>query len=149
MTTMSPLNFLRTLEQVVREDGEHPVYVVAALPEWAHYDPDECPAPIREWVEQSYPDAVVEQLSGFKLEYGFGDDSDNPGELLNELIPMFRLGFNADQAAHFQQAWSTPPLDTPESPSSFYFVKFDSPEQLRAMGTAHTHAAVNDLRSQS
>ena len=92
---------------------------------------------------------MIEQLSGFELEYGFGDDSDNPDVSIGELTPTFRLGFNADQAAHFQQAWSNPPLDTPESPSSLYFLKFDRPEQLRIMGTAHTHAAFTDLRSQS
>ena len=149
MTTMSPMNFLRTLEQVVREDGEHPIYVVAALPKWAHYDPDECPAPIRAWDGQQYPDVVIEQPSGFDMGYGLGDDCDNSGVSISELTPVFRLGFNADQAAHFQQAWSNPPLDSPESPSRLYFLKFDRPEKLRIMGTVEHHAAVTGIRSQS
>jgi hypothetical protein len=75
--------FLRTLEQVFQQDGERPIYVVAALPEWEHYDSDECPTPIRDWVLLHYPDVVIEQLIGFELEYVLRDDSDNPVDFLS------------------------------------------------------------------
>jgi hypothetical protein len=146
---MPTMKFLRTVEEVAKQDEERPIYVFAALPEWEHYDPDECPAPIRLWVQQHYPDVAIEQLSGFELEYDLGDDSDIPDDFLRGLTPVSRLGFNGEQAKHFRLAWSSPPPEATGSPTNIYFLVFyDCPEELRAMGIVD-HASVTDLRSQS
>jgi hypothetical protein len=147
---MPTMKFLRTLEDVAKQDEERPIYLVAALPEWEHYDPDDCPAPIRAWVQQHYPDVVIEQLvADFESAYVLGDDSDIPDELLNELTPVFRLGFSAEQAKHFRLAWSSPPLEATGSPTNIYFLVFyDRPEELRAMGVVD-HASVTTMPSGS
>lgn len=126
---------LRTLEQVCEEEREI-VYVVAALPKWAHYDPEDCPAPIRKWVEEHYPEVVIEELAGFEVEYALGGDSDDPSKRLSDFLPtpIFRVCFDAEQAKNFQEAWSNPPLDTPDSPGNFYFLICDSLEALWSMG---------------
>jgi len=140
MTDMSPM-ILLNLEQVVRYAGHHPVYVLAALRKWKHYDPEECPVPLRAWIEQHYPDVVVEKLSGLELEYELQSSSDGSRQLLSELLPMpiFRVGFNAEQAEHFQRAWSRPPLDNPDSPSQFVFLTCERAEagQLREGGDSY------------
>jgi hypothetical protein len=144
------MKFLRTLEQVALRDRERPIYGVAALPEWEHYDPDDCPAPIRAWVQQHYPDVVVEQLvAEFEVAYVLGDESGNSGEFLNELTPIFRLGFNAEQAEHFERAWSNPPLDNLDSPSNFYFFTLDSLEAWQAKGVVSPHVPATVVPSGS
>src|SRR5471030_3183064 len=128
---MPTMNFLRTLEQVFQQDGKSPIHLVAAVLEWEHYDSDECPTPIREWVLLHYPDVVIEQLIGIESDYEPDDASDIPDDFLCGLTPIFRLGFNAEQAEHFQQAWSNPPLDTPDSPTNFYFLSFYNRRKAR------------------
>jgi len=137
MTDMSPM-ILLNLEQVVRYAGHHPVYVLAALRKWKHYDPEKCPVPLRAWIEQHYPDVVVEKLAGIELEYELQDNSHGPAPLLSELLPLpiFRVGFNAEQAGHFRQAWSSPPLDTADSPSQFIFMTCDRGEAAQLRGVS-------------
>jgi hypothetical protein len=121
------------------------------MPEWAYYDPDDCPAPIRAWVQQHYPDVVIEQLvADFESAYVLGGDSDIPDGLLNELTPVFRLGFSAEQAKHFRQAWSNPPLDTPDSPTNFYFLLFYNRRKARqSKGVVGPHVPTTDTPSES
>ena len=118
------MNNLRTFEQVFLEDAVTPIYVVAAFSEWKHYSPTDCPAPIREWVEQNYPDVVIERLSGFACKYPSPVNGNNPPNFSIEHLPhpMFRLGFTLEQAAHFQEAWNSQPLDDPDLPDNFYFL---------------------------
>ena len=121
-------NTAKTYEQTWLENkATMPTYAIAACPEWEHFDVEECPAPIRAWVEQHYPDVVIEPLSGLSFENSHSADGKNPDDFLICHLPrpIFRLGFNREQAAHFARAWSTPPLDTPDSPNNFYFMTSD------------------------
>lgn len=129
---------LRTFEQVLKQDGDDTIYAVAALPEWKHYEPDNCPAPIREWILQHYPDVVIEQLDGFARQYVMSVDDDLTNRIWTDDLPspIFRLGFDAAQAEHFDAAWSSPPLDTEDAPSDFYFAIFDPAETLRLLELA-------------
>jgi hypothetical protein len=124
---------LRTVEEVFPDEA--PICLVASMREWKHYHPEECPTPIREWLHEHYPDVVIEQLARFVREYVFQAPSSNARHALSALWPkpMFRLGFNGEQAKHFGEAWRTPPLDTPESPTNFYFLTVASPEAVRTM----------------
>jgi hypothetical protein len=114
---------LRTVEQVFREDGERFICAVTALPTWEHYNPKDCPAPIRDWIQQHYPDVVIEQLSGDYESSTTWESSDcDPSAGLHWPKPIFRLGFNAQQAEHFEQAWRTLPPGSPGMPKDFYFL---------------------------
>jgi hypothetical protein len=114
---------LRTVEEVFRQDGERFVCAIAALPAWKHYDPDNCPAPIREWIQQRYPDVVIEQLSGdYESAAKWNSDDIDPSAGLHWPTPIFRLGFNAQQAEHFEQVWRTLPPGSPGMPKDFYFL---------------------------
>ena len=114
---------LRTVEEVFQQDGERFICAVAALPEWEHYDPDNCPAPIREWIRQHYPDVVIEQLSGDNESSTVWESDDcNPSKGLHWPKPIFRLGFNAQQAEHFEQVWRTLPPGSLDVPKDFYFL---------------------------
>lgn len=109
---------LKSIEQVLRENGT-PVYAVFPSTEWEHYDEERCPRPIREWIEQHYPDVAIVRLSGFSGEYLGPTSIKNPNGLLSDLLPcpVFLLGFNDEQAAHFSEDWRKP-----GAPSDFYFV---------------------------
>jgi len=114
---------MRTVEQVFQQNGERFICVVAPLPSWEHYDAKECPAPIREWIQQHYPDVVIEELSADN-DYSAAWSSDDC-DLSNGLhlpAPIFRLGFNVQQAEHFAQVWSTLPPGSPDIPEDFYFL---------------------------
>jgi hypothetical protein len=114
---------LRTVEEVFQQDGERFICAVAALPEWEHYDPDNCPVPIREWVQQHYPDVAIEHLSDNYDGSTSWETSDcDPSTGLHWPKPIFRLGFNAQQAEHFEQAWRTLPPGSPDMPKDFYFL---------------------------
>lgn len=114
---------LRTVEEVFQQDGERFICSVAALPEWEHYDPDNCPAPIREWIQQHYPNVVIEQLSGDNESSTVWESSDfDPSAGLHWPKPIFRLGFNAQQAEHFEQAWRTVSPGSHRMPKDFYFL---------------------------
>ncbi len=114
---------LRTVEQVFQQDGERFICSVAALPEWEHYDPEDCPAPIRAWIQQHYPDVVIEQLSGDYESSTTWESSDcDLSAGLHLPKPTFRLGFNAQQAEHFEQAWRTLLPGSPSMPEDFYFL---------------------------
>jgi len=124
---------LRTYEQVAQEDPLTPVYVIAACPEWPHYDSKECPAVIRAWIEQHYPEVVIEPLSGLSFHKTVSTKQEYPhGFLLCHLPrPLFRIGFSEEQADHFFRAWSSPPLDTPEAPRDFYWLTNERAEDFR------------------
>ena len=114
---------LRTVEEVFQQDGERFICAVAALPALEEYDPEECPAPIREWIQQHYPEVVIEQLSGdYESSITWESSDFDPSGGLHWPTPIFRLGFNAQQAEHFEQAWRTLPPGSPDMPKDFYFL---------------------------
>lgn len=122
------MNNLRSFEQVFLSDTATPIYVIAAFPEWKHYSPTELPVPIREWVELHYPKVEIERLSGFACKHLTAVDVNNPPQKFSiEHLPhpMFRLGFSLEQAAHFAEAWKSPPLDDPDLPDNFCFLSCD------------------------
>jgi len=90
---------------------------------------------------------VIEQLSGFELDYVLEDDSDNPDEFISERFPtlIFRLGLNEKQAEHFHRAWSSPPLDTPDAPTNFYILTCDPPEAWQSRGVVGPYVATADI----
>lgn len=114
---------LRTVGEVFQQDGARFICAVAALPAWEHYDPCNCPAPIREWICQHYPDVVIEQLSGdYESSTTWESDDCDPSTGLHWPTPIFRLGFNVQQAEHFEQVWRTLPPGSPSMPEDFYFL---------------------------
>lgn len=122
-------SLLRTVEQVFRQDNERFICVVAALPEWEHYDAKECPAPIRAWLRETYPDVVIEELSAdYDYSAAWSCDDCDLSNGLQFPAPIFRIGFNRQQAEHFQQAWRTVPLGSPDIPKDFYFVTHELQE---------------------
>lgn len=114
---------LRTVVDVFQQDSERFICAVAALPEWEHYDPEVCPAPIREWIRLNYPSVVIEQLSGdYDYSASYKSDDCDPSSGLHWPKPIFRLGFNVQQAEHFVQAWRTVPPGSASAPKDFYFL---------------------------
>lgn len=117
---------LRTVKQVFQQDGERIIYAVAALPAWESYDASECPAPIRDWIRQHYPDVVIEELSAdYDYSAVWKSDDCDPSKGLRFPAPIFRLGFNAQQAEHFEQVWRTVSPGSPSLPKDFYFLIYE------------------------
>ena len=114
---------LKSVEQAMSESDD-PIYLIFSSRAWEHHDADNCPIPIREWIERHYPDVAIEKLSGFSRKYMCVANDGKPDELLSDIFspPVFRIGFTPEQVEHFREAWNNPPLDTPESPSNFYLV---------------------------
>ena len=135
---------MRTIEDAFDQINAGPTYAVAALPHWEHYDPNECPAPIREWVLQHYPYVVIEQLSGLAFEYTGVWESENLGGMFDLVLPkpIFRLGFNAKQAEYFKEVWTTVPSDCSVAPDDFYFVILDRHSAYREQGIVDIYAPV-------
>lgn len=141
---------LRTVEEVFQQDGERFICAVAALPAWEHYDPEDCPAPIREWIRQHYPDVVIEQLSGgYESSTTWSSDDCDPSGGLHWPKPIFRLGFNAQQAEHFEQAWRTLPPGSPSMPMDFYFLTHEIHEPSQGNGTLDTCAPLIPPKDQA
>lgn len=114
---------LRTVEEVFQQDAERFICAIAALHGWEHYDADNCPAPIRDWVRRHYPDVVIEQLSSaYDPSTTWKSDDFDLSAGLYWPTPIFRLGFNAQQAEHFEQAWRTASPDSQGAPEDFYFL---------------------------
>ncbi len=121
---------LKTYEQVSQEDGGRPTYAIAADPE-EHFEIGTC----LDWVRHNYPSVVIEQLSSSSFENARPAKDKIFEECLRKpLVQIFRLGFNEEQAAHFAEAWSSPPLDTPDSPSNFIYLTDERAEEYRAKG---------------
>lgn len=130
------MNHLKVAESLLCDDNIDVIYVIAADPSWEHYDPVKCPKPIREWIEKNYPSVTIAHIDGFLFRYiAFsGGDAPEIRYTTDFQQPIFWVGFNADQAEHFINAWTTPPLNMS---SEFYFLTLDpkenfSPEQLAA-----------------
>ncbi len=114
---------LRTVEEVFQQDGEHFICAVAALHAWEHYDAHNCPAPIQEWIRQHHPDVVIEQLSSaYDPSTTWTSDDFDLSAGPHWPTPIFRLGFNTQQAEHFEQAWSNALPDSQGVPEHFYFL---------------------------
>jgi hypothetical protein len=141
---------LRTIEEVFQQDGERFICAVASLPGWEHYDPDNCPAPIREWIQQHYPDVVIEQLSGDYDHSTTWESSDfDPSDGLHWPKPIFRLGFNAQQAEHFEQVWRTLPPGSPGMPKDFYFLIHEFHDPCLNNGTLDSDSPLIPPQDQS
>jgi len=130
------MNALRTYEEVYLQNSKCPIYVVTADPSWQHYHPEDCPTPIRAWIEQHYPEVAIEKLSEFSFGRSHAANNKNSDSFLWSDLPrpLFRLGFSEPQAAHFAQAWSRPPLDTSGAPSKIYFLTNERSDVYRAKG---------------
>ena len=117
---------LRFAEDIMRTDSANTFHCIVPEPNWAHFDPVECPAPIQAWIEKNYPEVHVERTAGFRQNYCTRDDPDEEQEFecTDDLPqPIFYVGFNnPEQVESFARAFSTPPLDTPEAPSDFILV---------------------------
>lgn len=142
---------LRTMDEAFYQNNEGRIYVVAALPGWKHYDPNECPAPIRAWMQQYYPSVEIELLSADTNEYVPTEGSKNldPSVRLSLPKPIFRLGFNAQQAEHFNRAWTTVPPDCSTMPDDFYFVLLDFPSAHLMDGCPDGYVPVMPPRDQA
>ena len=141
---------LRTFEDVFEQDGERFICAVAAVPEWEHYDPNDCPAPIREWVRQHYPDVVVEELSGdYESATTWKSDDIDLSAGPHWPKPIFRIGFNVQQAEHFQQAWQTLPPGSPNIPEDFYFLTYTFQEPPMSNGAINSCAAPSPQEDQA
>jgi hypothetical protein len=71
----------------------------------------------------------MERLSSrLESDYALLVKDEHLGERLSQALPgpLFRLGFTFEQAKHFEDAWSNPPLDTPESPTKLLFIVWDT-----------------------
>lgn len=128
------MEYLRTVEEVVKEDRTDTIYCVAAAREWEYYDLNMCPMPISAWMRKHCPEAEIEPLRGFGKEY-VQQGEDGP-QLLSELAmdPLFRLGFTPEQAQLFCDQWDA---DCAVPPRDFYFVTYyvgDSSETPNAGG---------------
>ena len=144
------MEYLKTMEYAYVQGGQAPVYAVAAMPEWKHYDPDNCPAPIREWLKQHYPKVQIE-LTEFALQYGVTNNGESSisSSVSDIPRPICRLvGFNGEQARdHFLRAWSSPPLETEDSPCEFYFITFDPAKGLPPGEFQKAFAQITPLES--
>ena len=114
---------LMSIDRLIAQ-SERPVYVICPYPEWPHYDPDNFPAPLAEWMAQHCPDVAISRLSCFTQDNLVYLGEANEDKTISDLThsPIFLIGFNDEQAVHFSEAWKNPPLNTPESPSDFYFI---------------------------
>jgi len=121
---------MRTYVQVSQENCGRPTYAIASNPE-EPFDLEKC----LNWVRQYYPDVEIEQLASSSFENARPVTNKVFEEFLSSpLVQIFRLGFNdEEQAAHFAEAWTNPPLDTPDSPSNFIYLT-DEREEYRAKG---------------
>jgi len=121
---------LKSYVQVSKESGGQPTYAIATAPE-ASFDIGKC----LDWVRQHYPNVEIEQLSSSSFENARPAKDKTFEEFLRHpLVQIFRLGFNEQQAAHFFEAWSSPPLDTPDSPSNFIYLTDERAEEYYAKG---------------
>lgn len=109
---------------LAEEDSAPSIYLVCAFEEWEHYDPDHCPKPIQEWITQHYPDVAIDAFPEFNNALVTNTDHPNCGPLKPDDFPAprFRLGFTADQAAHFYADWSAPERQTIDGRNDFLFM---------------------------
>ena len=114
---------LKPIAEIITE-SEKPVYLICSDPEWPHFDLNNFPAPLAKWMALHYPDVAISVLPCFALKNIAYVGDANEDKAISDLTrsPIFLVGFNEAQAAHFAEAWKNPPLDTPESPSNFYFI---------------------------
>jgi len=81
---------------------------------------------------QYCPEVAIARLSCFTQENLVYLGEANQDKAISDLThsPIFLIGFNDEQAVHFAEAWKNPPLNTPESPSDFYFITCGKPSVL-------------------
>jgi hypothetical protein len=98
------------------------IYAISISPEWEHWHPTDCPAPIREWLDKNCPDVTVQAVSGWdgvaSLDI-YGMQIIDNGAFPE---PMFRLGFSEQQAAQFDEWWSNPSNPGAETEENFWFL---------------------------
>ena len=123
---------LKPIAEIIAK-SDKPLYAVCPSPEWPHYDLNNFPAPLADWMAQHYPEVAIARLPGFVPDNLVYLGEANEDKAISDLTrsPIFLIGLNEEQAAHFSEAWKTPPLDTPESPSAFYFITCGSPTVLK------------------
>jgi hypothetical protein len=98
------------------------IYAIAVYPSWEHWHPTDCPMPIREWLNEHCPDVTVEAVSGWNGVLSldpYGMQIMDRGAFPE---PMFRLGFNAEQAEEFRLFWSNPSNSGAEMEDDFWFL---------------------------
>lgn len=114
----------RSLEQIYDEEQLSTLYAIAPCPEWEYWSPDALPRPIQEWITEHYPEITVERSVGFEVRYaGQGAAESDDGRRKALLFhPVFQIGFTDEQARHFEEAWSVPPLKPSNGTENFYFL---------------------------
>ena len=122
---------LKPIAEIIAQ-SEKPVYLICPDPEWPYFDLKNFPAPLAEWMAQHYPDVAISLLTCFALNSIVYVGDANEDKAISDLTrsPIFLIGFNEAQAAHFAEAWKNPPLNTPESPNNFYFITCGGRETL-------------------
>ena len=124
------MNTLKTYVQASQQNQGRPTYAIAADPD-EPFNLERC----LDWVRFFYPTVVIEQLSSSSFENARpATDKIFEEFLRHPLVQIFRLGFNEQQAAHFAEAWSRPPLDTTDSPSNFIYLTDERAEEYSAKG---------------
>lgn len=119
-----------TMHETFYDDLPTLTYYIGAVPSWKHYDPERLPLPIQDWLNMHFPGIAIERVSDSELpEFIYTVDSDGvvgtfkcSADLPH---PLFRVGFTADQAEVFRQAWTQPPLKCPDGEDDFYLLEYE------------------------
>ena len=122
---------LMSIDRLIAQ-SEYTVYLISPYPEWPYFDPDNFPAPLADWMAQHYPNVSIDRVSCFTQDNLFYLGEANEDKTISDLThsPIFLVGFNDEQAAHFVDEWKKPPLATAESPNDFYFMTGGKPSVL-------------------
>ena len=128
------MSTVRNIIDIARDNNLRRVYAIFPSRQWEHYDPEHCPAPIRDWIAARYPEVAIEKVEGF-TKY-----QDEPGQTIPVQVRdtdiLYRIGFTRDQAKHFVRTWSTfRPLGD-NSVDDFFFLTID----ITPCGLEHWHS---------
>jgi hypothetical protein len=115
---------LRRIEDIAIEEGVPFLYLVAASPEWEHYEKAKCPKPIREWLAVHLPTAEIEPVRidrryACEWEKGATPSFQTSDELP---APIFRLRLTDEQALAFDTVWGDPARQPADGKDDFFFI---------------------------
>jgi hypothetical protein len=118
------MNVPRTLQDIYCEERRNPIYAISPRPEWQYWDPVAFPRPIKEWLDRHCPGVAIERCAGFELVEDAESDAAPEGNKRKFTLfhPVFAISFSEKQARHFDQAWSSPPLQLADGTENFYFL---------------------------
>lgn len=113
----------RCIEQIFEEEHPGRIYALAVFPEWDQWHPTNFPKSIAVWMSQHFPDVVIEPVVGWEgRTVDFPEGHELAIDSLTMPGPIFRIGFNAEQADRFNDYWHN---ETQGAWKDFLFLDID------------------------